>query len=248
MAKALICEKWELNFAQELEYKDSKVSDQSNMERVVKIEKVVADCVLASTMILDKFSLTVDYGLDVVELYGGSGFQTTVIQNLLRPTNHTIVEQDENCVAQLKREFPKLTVIKGKAEDNYNIKADYYSLDYDWTINTFVTNKNKNKDMFEGIFAFQPQAIQFWDSARSHLPANRKLYSKHFGKEIITAQDYSQAISEFFYKNYNYSTTYVCYPRYQGLSTYFLLQPGKHEAEIMRTNDVPEYIKGFRWI
>jgi hypothetical protein len=197
-------------------------------------------------MVLEKFAKTVPSGLDVVELYGGCGFQTLTLQNLLQPGNHIVVERDKYCTDHLAKEFPAVTVINGKAEENYKVKSDYYSLDSNgWTINTFVTNANKNKEMYEAIFGYEPKAIQFWDSSKSYFMANKELYSEQLGQKVTTFQEYAKALSEFFYRNYNYSASYVCYARY---SSYFLLEPGKRDLEEMKTSDVLHGIKGFRWI
>lgn len=242
--KALVCEKWELNF-DKLEYEDAKGAARSYIEVSVKDEKIAADCVLANAMVLNSILPDLSSGLDVVELYGGAGFHTTVIQNMLEPANHTVVELDDHCVEHLRHEFPNLTVIKGKAEDNYKVQADYYSLDSNsWTINTFVTNAHKNKEMLEGIFAYAPKAIEIWDSSKPYFMQNRGLYSKHLGKDVSTLREYALALSDFFLTNYGYSFSRVCY---LSRSTYYMLQPGKHEMEAIQIEKA-EGIKGFRWI
>lgn len=242
--KALVCEQWELNF-EDLQYKDSKGANRSYIEVSVKDEKIAAECVLANTMLLDSILPDLTSGLDVLELYGGAGFHTISVQNLLEPANHTVIELDDSCVAHLRREFPNVKVIQGKAENNCNIKADYYSLDSNsWTINTLVTNKDKNKDMYDAIFGFAPMAIQVWDSSKPYFASNKGLYSGQLGQEISTPKDYAKALSDYFYKNYGYSFSRVCY---LSRSTYFMLQPAKHdmvEIDIAKAGPV----KGFRWI
>lgn len=244
--KALVYDKWELNFKELKFEKGSKGDNQSFIERLVKGEEIAADTVLANTMVLEKFSKTAPPGLDVVELYGGAGFQTLALEELLQPKGHLVVERDEYCVQHLQEQFPDVQVVQGNAEDYAHIKADYYALDSNgWTINTLVTNKEHNKDMWEKIFAHKPLAIQFWDSSKSYFMANKELYGNQLGKKITSVPEYAKALSEYFLSNYGYSAAYVCYARY---STYYLLQPGVNEMVEMKTSDATGGIKGFRWI
>lgn len=240
--KALVCGKWELDF-EELKYKDSKGAARSYIEVSVKDEKIAAECVLANAMLLNSILPDLTSGLDVLELYGGAGFHTVVAQNMLEPTNHTVIELDDHCIDHLRKQFPNITVVKGKAEDNYKIKADYYSLDSNsWTINTLVNNINKNKEMYEGIFSFNPKAVQVWDSSKPYFVQNRALYSRLLGQEVNTPKEYAQALSDFFFQNYSYSASRVCY---LSRSTYFMIQPGKQE---MKEIHIPDSVKGFQWI
>lgn len=243
--KALVFDQWILNF-KELKYDDLKGEKQSFIQRVVQGGDIASDCVLASSLVIQNTAPRLK-GAALLELYGGCGFQTTVLQNMLAPGKHTVIERDDACVDHLKREFPGVTVIKGSAEDYYDQPADYYSLDSNgWTINTMLKNP-VNEQMHKTIFSYAPKAVQFWDSSKSYLVANRDLYSKQLGVPVVTPKDYAKGLSGLFFRKFGYNATAICYTRY---STYFMMEPGAHVAVEMETSDlnVTKGVKGFRWI
>lgn len=241
MKKALVYGKWELDF-ESFEYENSVGEKQSYIQRLVNGESIVSDCVLAGAIVIDEISKELPKGLDVLELYGGAGFQTMVLQKILEPSCHTVVEIDKTCTEHLRRNFPDINVIKGDANDNYKRKADYYSFDWNsWTINTFA----KNHDMFEYAASNSPAVIQFWDNSKSYFYSNRVLYSKIFGTELKTPHDYVVALSNFMLEKIGYSLSIACYAKY---STYMVLRKGPNDELKEFSTSTNRNVKGISWI
>lgn len=132
----------------------------------------------------------------VIEYFGGMGICTTIIDQVVRPESHTVVELDVGCVAHLQRVYPKKNVLQADAFQLMgDLTADLVSLDF----NSFSVSKHRvHPEWLGSVFSAGPRYVEVTDSARSRWHFNRQVYGRAFGRELLNIEDYYRAWSREF--------------------------------------------------
>lgn len=128
----------------------------------------------------------------VIELFGGSGWHTSIIQRLNCPVAHHVFEIDGDCVRSIRESLPGVHVVQG---DSYvDGLAQLKVAAYDWVhadFNnlTFMRWADALKPvgkLVHGIFESATQWVTLTDSALfglARFPQNRTAYANAFGIE-----------------------------------------------------------------
>jgi hypothetical protein len=140
-------------------------------------------------------------GMSVAEHFGGIGESSIVFQNVLKPRSHYVSDLDPDCVSQLRSALPpSVTVRQANAHDSMRmIEAEFVSLDFAY----FTVRYHRNWPWVE-VFEKKPKYVEFADCAKRRIGLHRDVYSEIFGTKIMDYEDYTEAYSKFFEKNYGY--------------------------------------------
>jgi len=237
LKKALICGKWEMEFEMVTGTGKSPGEGESFMDRIQKRPQTVSDCVWGSYLLLRRLPT----GLRWVEFFGGVGIQTTLIQNLLVPVSHLVIERDELCYRHLQRQFPNVEIRHQDALEVLDSPpaADIYILDWNaWTIHHW----DRWERHWKGLIEADPLGIIWWDTSKAFFHVNKNLYAQELHSEVRRPEDYARGFRHFLadkFPAYALSTAVYC-----KFSTYYLLQRGSHPLEEFYTGGA----EGFRWI
>lgn|SRR3990167_654341 len=240
MKKALICHRWEMAFQESLSEPAEKtaVASEPFVDRIfgARLKDISASTAAGYELLKD---LPPD--CRVTEFFGGVGLQTKMVQALLSPSFHIVMEKDERCLAHLVRTFPAAVytrsaerlrsarpapspmICRGDArqviEAGNFAPADIYLLDW----NTFTIHQWKTwaAPLVEQLFRTHPLALTWYDTSRPYFHLHKALYSAILGT-VSNLHEYSLALSTFFHSRYGYSVTRAIYcPR----ATYYRLEP-----------------------
>src|SRR3972149_10074496 len=103
---ALICNRWKMDFEDYLQNDiDRNINPPWNywmFSTSRNLEYVSAGTSAAYELLKD-----LPQGKKIVEFFGGTGLQSTIIQEILKPNRHIIVEKDSNCIRHLTENFQK---------------------------------------------------------------------------------------------------------------------------------------------
>ena|SRR3990167_3760642 len=240
MPKALICEKWEMEF-EEYVPEDGKKPFENRpfLDNIFRDGlKDVSDSAEASYKLLSGLPT----GKTVVEFFGGIGLQSLIVENLLHPIEHVVLDKDSQCVEHLKRVFqnyPDVLIAQADAWEAMKVYVgDIFLLDWIWTPRRW----NEHKESLDALFIQKPLAVTFFDSTKPYFPTNRKRYAAMFGCEINSFYDYVVSLSNFIIARYGYAISKVAYCSNRG--TFCLLQPAPIER--MEEFEISSS-KGFVW-
>jgi len=236
----LICNRWEMEFEDYL-HNAEDFGHVANIPYNHYLFGKKLELVSASTFSAYELLKGLPKKKRVVEFFGGVGLQSTIIQELLQPIDHTIIENDGNCIRHLNDNFRgRATILQANAFDYIGaLPGDIFSLDWNsWT----VLHQDKLKSVFELLLKYDPLAIIWFDTAKSYFHLNRSKYSKLLGMELSTIRDYSEALFSFFERKYNYGFSKVAY---FSKGTHFLLVPNPSKLEHI---EIPRSSGGFRWL
>jgi len=185
----------------------------------------------------------------VVEYFGGAGRASKIVQGLLYPNHHIIVEYDDLVCEHLRNAFknvPGVVIVNG---DSYELAGTYacdlVSWDEDFTLHRLLYN-TKVSGAISRLFYNEPRFVQIADMAASRFPLNRKVYSVDSGVNMNKVDDYYVGLSEVLYKLFGYSISFVA--RYGKLAC-VLAEPGRHDVSIWvveNTRDAEIYRKYLR--
>jgi hypothetical protein len=165
---------------------------------------------------------------NVVELFGGCGWHSISIQKICKPNNHIILDCDANCVASIRKSFPKLSCFK---VDSF--KAVKKLNDWDWVhcdFNNFTINKcmnNEYGDILEHVFDASNRYVTITDSAIFGIvrfEKNRLSYANSIGMDPGDWRDYYRAASEWYFDYFGYSIVYVI--SFHRMAAYYILAKG----------------------
>ena len=220
MRKALICDKWELDLLDN--------GTGGHFKWLNKNIRAIGHNALCQEWLFQQAQLK---GVSVVEPFGGLGIASVIIEHMLEPSFHLVTEIDEDCINQLHYALSKYVDVQvGKGDAKQVLlnppQAEFYVLDFaSFTIGQYA----EWKEQFAAVFKKRPRAVQWFDSAASHIHLHKKLYSKLFNLHVVTREDYATAMSNFMWATHGYSITHAAYEPRAGM-TYFLGQacsPGK---------------------
>lgn len=225
MRNALICNKWPIKLLE---------GTGGHFKWINKNPRAVGHNALCQEWLFSQAELK---GLAVVEPFGGLGIASVIIQNMLQPRFHLVMEIDEDCMRQLRfamEEFPEVHVYEGDAKNTMlEAEAELFVLDFaSYTIRTYADWKTQ----WEAIMAQRPRAVTWFDSSANYLHLHRERYSTLFGQQVVNKEDYAYAMSQFMFKNHGYSITHAAYEPHAGM-VYYLGQPVEPASIQMFTPD-----------
>lgn len=229
MAKALICEKWELplGIGEGGFWAHTNTGELSR--RALCFEWLIKD---------------IPIGLSVAEYFGGIGLQSVIIRNIIRPMVHYILDLDKDCFGQLTMAFgdePGVAVMQLDATVSMTtIRADIAILDF-----PSMTAKHYEDWMIplRTLFLGRPKFVEITDVGNRYLHLHKKLYSEILDSPIDGIDSYITTLSKFFRKNFDYSVVKAAYK--SGTSYMLLAQEGVSGIEFKRFG--PDK-SGFRYI
>lgn len=239
MAKALILEKYPLEINEHLfkeDWGDPNVAVSPYFGTIFKQPSYAA----AAAKCIEYIMPFMPKADSVVELFGGVGMCSTIIENVLKPTQHYVFDLDPRCVQHLKNLGFDAEVANAHDLAFQPPPADIYFCEMnDFTGLRFVKNGLWLKE-FESLYEQEPLALEFSDVTVRYLHANRKVYTELFKKPVVTVPDYLQCLSDFIYERFGYS---IAAAGYHSGCSYTLTLPGKHE---LNSQYITDRVTGFR--
>lgn len=177
----------------------------------------------------------------VMEMFGGSGWHSAAIQDLLTPHRHHIMDIAPSCVESIKLSFPpggemggerRLSVEQG---DSYaHAREGFGGKDYDLIhadFNQFTPMRAVKEKLYKGVLdsIFKHSAWSIvTDSAVygvSRFDRNREAYAKFFGKNIHNVSDYFHAANEWYEQNFGRVIKRVVV--WSNMASAYILAPGR---------------------
>ncbi len=133
----------------------------------------------------------------VMEMFGGSGWHSAAIQDILKPKTHDVMDIAPSCVESIKLSLPEVSVSQG---DSYAFARDGFGgKDHDLIhadFNQYTPMRGVKEKLYKGvleqIFEHSTYSI-VTDSAVygvSRFERNRESYGRFFGKRIDNVEDY----------------------------------------------------------
>lgn len=152
-------------------------------------------------------------GLEVVvEMFGGFGVTTSLIQTNLRPEIHRAIDLDPFCISCLSRNFPGVSSICG---DTFKLgqqllPADLVSFDFNSFSVLRLERDRKVFGLLASTFETQPQCVILVDSAinKLHINGPRKRY---FNTIVTSPEQYWELLSKRFQELFNFSIDTVLF-------------------------------------
>lgn len=167
----------------------------------------------------------------VMELFGGSGWHSAAIQDILAPKVHVVKDIAQSCVDSIKLSLPEVDVSQG---DSYAFARDGFGgANFDLIhadFNQFTPMRNFREKLYNGvlrqIFNHSKWAI-VTDSAVfgvARFAKNREAYSNYFGKPIKNVRDYYKAVDDWYGGHYQRRIQSVVI--WSNMSSAYILAPG----------------------
>jgi hypothetical protein len=227
--KALICEKWQLEFGSELVPENNVGMNQRSYLHFVaaRPELVAAKC-LATEWLLTGL---IDEGATLVEYLAGVGIQSVIAREILRPKRQVVFERDLDCVEHLVA--AGFDAREGNANKTMFTDSDYNVKFADFPTSSVVSVQNKWKG-FWNLFKSNPQLVVWTDTACSYpITIHGGRYAKEFGLDSLESwEDYVVNYSALLLKRVGYSVKKAAFRGKNAV--YFAAVPEKCEVEIKR--------------
>jgi len=187
----------------------------------------------------------------VVEYFGGIGRDSTIIQEELCPSSHTVIDINHAQCAHLKsltRTYPDMVVLE---RDSFQCageySADFVIWDAEFTLHQFMVNDELRDAMARAANGHE-KCIMMSDKGPSRLNLNKNVYSRDSGIDIRDVDDYTYAVSLMLLRVLGHSITYVA--RYRKMSVYVLEPAPIDNPVVMVAEDYPEskaYFEVLEW-
>ncbi len=177
----------------------------------------------------------------VMEMFGGSGWHSAAIQDILAPHRHEIMDIAPSCVESIKLSFPpggevgserRLSVTQG---DSYAFARDGFGgKDFDLIhadFNQYTPMRGVKEKLYKGvlnqIFEHSTWSI-VTDSAVygvSRFERNREAYGRFFDTKIDNVEDYFHSANNWYARNFGRVIKHVVV--WSNMASAYLLAPGK---------------------
>ncbi len=165
----------------------------------------------------------------VAEYCGGVGRSTIIIQNVLSPIGHTIIECDEVLCRHLAEAFPPVVVANGDYVVHGILKGmDLSMIDNNsFTVHKFLNPKFGQKEFIIKVLKNSKFTL-ITDTAKSRFHLNKERYANLFGNPIESEYDYIMEFSKLAHKLAGASVTAAAsHPR----ASYILFEKGVAPAD-----------------
>lgn len=156
----------------------------------------------------------------VCELFGGSGWHSAAIQDLVHPSSHWVLEIDNDCINSIRDSLPDVNGLKVFKTDSYAFAADKLAAaEFDWVhadFNKFTLMRGLKNKLYSkslaGIFGSKARkVVTITDSSLYgfKFPKNLEAYTKAFGYEVRGQDSYYAMASRWYYETYGFSIAEV---------------------------------------
>ena len=231
MKVAQVCDRWQLPFALDIkDESDKELHQRSYLHYIADHVPFVAAKCLATEWLLQRAAslLDMDELYSVREYMAGVGVQTLIIQKTFSVSSHVVGEISEDCARHLESiqwDYP----VQVKVEDANKSLLEYNNSNHkflDFPNSSILTvNKAWGKGKgFAGLFATSPRLVVWTDTSISYpITIHGEKYSKFFGVELGTQEDYIRAYNTWLIAQYGY---YICAAAVRGKNAvYFCATP-----------------------
>lgn len=148
---------------------------------------------------------------NVLELFGGSGWHSAAIQDLVRPAKHTVLDISEHCVGSIRRSLPH---VHARCADSFEAARRGFGFQFDWIhadFNQYTPKRRRDRayvGVIEGIFASARHIVTLTDSALfgvRRFAHNRDAYAELFGEPVPDSDTYFAAASRYYWREFGWS-------------------------------------------
>lgn len=169
----------------------------------------------------------------VLELFGGSGWHSAAIQELVKPETHVVFDLSRDCVASVQMSLPEVSAHR---VDSFAYARDKLaSRPFDWVhadFNQFTLLRHLDGKQYtgvlDGIFASAQKLATITDSAVygiARFQRNRNAYRRAFGVVVEDLPHYFSLASRFYYDHWGYSIRRVI--TWDAMACTYVLAPGE---------------------
>lgn len=158
----------------------------------------------------------------VVELYGGLGFASQVLDKFLKPKKHVIMEIDPACAKILR-----LNNRKVEEGDAYELVGDHLGADLYYMDHNTCSLINVPKALLAQLPKLKNARYWFWvDTAIAKLHMNLAAYERASGLKVTDFRSYLRALQKRFFDQHERTITHV---RYFRNAACLLVEKGEHQ-------------------
>lgn len=172
----------------------------------------------------------------VLELFGGSGWHSAQIQDLVKPERHRALDIDAYCVESIRMSLPE---VEARVADSYVEAAGLPAGEWDWVhadFNRFSfmrylaegSRGRALREAVDGIFRGAGRYVTITDSAIfgvHRFQRNRDAYTAKFGAEIDGVGAYCRAAARRYHETYGFAVRHVV--TWGATAGIFLLERGE---------------------
>jgi hypothetical protein len=238
--KLLICNRWIINI------KDDKVlgrhSDELPMFENITQKRLLelAKFTWCHYMVVLKVKSLVHVKF-FVDFFGGIGRLSLIVNKVMRPSRHVIIDMNVDQYNHLVGMFPHSDVLCG---NSFDVSGDYGGADFvSWDENSFtlhklIKNVNHTKDAIGRLLKSKPMYVQLTDVTASRFHLLKMQFSTESGYDIASIEDYYGALSAVVHDLFGYSVIYVA--KYNKLASVLLARQECDEMELVNATDYPQ--------
>lgn len=167
----------------------------------------------------------------VLELFGGSGWHSSVIANVVGPEYHEALDLSSDCVETIKRSVP---TVEAFVFNSYAYASALDADSFDWIhadFNQYTLHRALTSETYggalRGIFRGASRFVTITDSAYYGIlrfENNRRGYARALGMDSADWRDYYRAASEHYNKKYGFAISEVV--TWSGMASMYLLERG----------------------
>jgi hypothetical protein len=189
----------------------------------------------------------------VCELFGGSGWHSAAIQDLIKPKRHVVKDIAPTCVESIQRSLPGVEV---ERRDSYQYaregfdkeRFDLVHADFNQYTPLRGVHDKLYKDVIPAIFKAAKKYAIITDSAIfgvARFEKNRTAYTKFFGQPVVDVETYYMAVSDYHRTKHGRVITRVLI--WDSLASMYLMEqddkPRDFTITYQKTSPVIELIK-----
>lgn len=166
----------------------------------------------------------------VIEMFGGSGWHSAVIQDVIKPSRHLAVDISPDCVKSIQMSLPQVEALMG---DSYAVIGQQEHNSFDWVhadFNQFTWKRSSERryaKALDGIFRVAKRWATITDSAVFGLcrfEKNRQSYANSIGMDPRDWHDYYHRLADIYESNWGFGVRGVYI--WQRMSAMVLLEEG----------------------
>ena len=175
----------------------------------------------------------------VLEMFGGSGWHSAVIADVVKPKKHRILENSLECLDSLRRSLPEADIVH--ADSFEAARGRFGKSSYDWIhadFNQFTLKRALDdpayKGVLSGIFTQAELYVTITDSAVfgvKRFAGNREAYAKLLRVDIKDELDYFKAAAAYYSKLYDFGMQRVI--TWDGMASMYLLRRGYNPSSAL---------------